>query len=77
MLPDVKLLKFTLRLVPDGWAQLKISNYRCHFRAFQLKVDNAGTKNFEIGPVVKTLQPFEISQNHEKSNFFETSTYFL
>ena len=59
-------LKFTSRLLPDGWVELKISGCRCHFRAFQLELDNLGTKQFEIGSVVKKLQLFEVGQNSSK-----------
>ena len=55
-------LKVASRLLPNGWIQLKISGCRCHFRAFQLELDNLGTKNFEIGSVVEKLQPFEVGQ---------------
>ena len=55
-------------LVPDRWVERKSSGYRCHFRAFQLELDNLGTKNFEIGSVVKKLQPLELDR--QKSNFF-------
>ena len=47
--------KFASRLLPDGWVGLKSSGCRCHFRAFQLELDIVGTKNFEIGPVVKKV----------------------
>ena len=53
-------------LVPDRWVERKSSGYRCHFRAFQLELDNLGTKNFEIGSVVKKLQPFGVGQNSSK-----------
>ena len=49
-------LKFSSRLVPDGWVELKISGCRYHFRAFQLELDNLDTKNFEIGSVDTKLQ---------------------
>ena len=49
-------------LVPDGWVEIKISDCRCHFRTFQLELDNLGTKNFEIGSVVKKLQLFEVGR---------------
>ena len=52
-------LKFASRLLPDGWVGLKSSGCRCHFWAFQLELDIVGTKNFEIGSVVKKLQLFE------------------
>ena len=50
----------------DGYVECKISTYRCHFRAFQLELDNPDTKNFQIGSVVKKLQPFEVGQNRPK-----------
>ena len=53
-------LKYTLRLLPDGSVELKISGCRYHFRAFQLELDTLGTKNFEIGSVVTKLQLFEV-----------------
>ena len=53
-------LKFASRLLPDGWVELKISGCRYHFRTFQLELDTLGTKNFEIGTVVKKLQMFEV-----------------
>ena len=60
-------LKVASGLVPDRWVERKSSSYRCHFRSFQLELDNLGTKNFEIGSVVKKLQPFEVDK---KSNIF-------
>ena len=41
-------------------AELKLSGYRCHFRAFQLKLDTIGSKNFEIDSVAKKLQGCEV-----------------
>ena len=49
-------------LVPERWVERKSSGYQCHFRAFQLELDNLGTKNFEIGSVVKKLQQVEESR---------------
>ena len=54
--------KTTKRLVCDGWIELKKSGCRCHFRTFQLELDNLGTKNFENGSVVEKLQPFEVER---------------
>ena len=54
--------KFASRLLPDGWVELKISGCRYHFRTFQLELDTLGTKNFEIGTVVKKLQMFEVGR---------------
>ena len=53
-------LKSASGLVPDGWVGLKSFGYRCHFRAFQLKLDILDTQNFGNGPVVEELQPFEV-----------------
>ena len=63
-------LKFASRLVPDGWVELKISGCRCHFRTFQLELDILGTKNFEIGSVVKKLQLFEVGRIFKSLVFF-------
>ena len=65
-------LKYTLRLLPDGSVELKISGCRYHFRAFQLELDTLGTKNFGIGPVVKKLQLFEVGRILENSGASET-----
>ena len=40
--------EITSRLLHDWRIELKISGYTSHFRAFQLELDNLGTKNFEI-----------------------------
>ena len=61
-------LKLTSRLIPGGWVERKISGCRYHFRTFQLELDNLGTKNFEIGSVVKKLQPFEVDEMLAKYN---------
>ena len=60
------LLKLASRLVSGGWVELKIYDCKCHYRAFQLKLDILGTKNFETGSVVKKLQIFEVGA---KSHF--------
>ena len=65
-------LKLASRLLSDGWVGLNTSCCRCHFRAFQLELDNLGTKNFEIGSVVKKLQPFEVGRILENSGASET-----
>ena len=59
--PDVPL-KFGSRLLPDGWAELKISGGRCYIRALQPQLDNLGTstKNFEFDSEVEKLQPFDV-----------------
>ena len=64
-------VKVATRLVPEGWVEHKISGYRCHFRAFQFELDNLGTKNFEIGSVIKKLQPFEVDEILVKSEKFK------
>ena len=53
-------LKVASGLLPNGWIELKISGCRGHFRAFQIKLDNLGTKNFQFGSVIKKLQLFEV-----------------
>ena len=53
-------LKSASGLVPDGWVGLKSFGYRCHFRAFQIKLDILDTQNFGNGPVVEELQLFEV-----------------
>ena len=53
------------RLVPDGWVGLKSSGYRCHFRAFQLKLFILDTRNFGNGSVVQKLQLFEVARISE------------
>ena len=55
-------LKSASRLLPDGWVGLKISGCKYHFRAFQVELNILGTKNFEIGSVVKKLQSFEVGR---------------
>ena len=54
------LPELSSRLVPDGLVGRIPGSYRCHFRTCQLELVNLGTENFEIGPVVKKLQPFEV-----------------
>ena len=51
-------LKVASRLVPDAWLESEISGCMCHFRTFQLELDNVGNKKFKIGSVVKKLQPY-------------------
>ena len=53
-------LKSASGMVPDKWVGLKSFGYRCHFRAFQLKLDILDIQNFGNGPVVEELQPFEV-----------------
>ena len=57
-------------LLPDEGVKRKISCCQYHFWTFQLELDNLGTKNFEIGSVVKKLQPFEVGQNRPKIKHF-------
>ena len=63
-------LKSASRLVPDGWVGLKSSGYRCHFRAFQLKLFILDTQNIGNGPVVEELQPLAVGRISIKSNGF-------
>ena len=55
-------VKSASRLLPDGWVGLKSSGYRCHFRAFQLKLFILDTRNFGNGSVVQKLQLFEVAR---------------
>ena len=57
----------------DGWVELTSFGYRCHFWAFQIKLDILDTQNFGNGSVVEELQPFDvgaISKNPGKSRDF-------
>ena len=58
------------RLLPGVGVERKISGCRCHFRTFQLELDNLGTKNFGIGSVVEKLQPFEFGSSKIKHVLF-------
>ena len=58
-------MKSASRLLPDGWVGLKSSGYRCHFRAFQLKLFILDTRNFGNGSVVQKLQLFEVARISE------------
>ena len=53
-------LKFTSRLVPEGWVELKKSGCRYYFWTFQLELNILSTKNIEIGSVGTKLQLFEV-----------------
>ena len=56
-------LKSASRLLPNGWVELKISGYRCNFRAFQLELDNLGTVPRALklrSSVVKKLWSFVV-----------------
>ena len=56
-------LKSASRLVPDGWVERKISVTDVIFERFSSSQNlTLGTKNFEIGPLVKKLQPFEVGR---------------
>ena len=55
-------LNIASRLLPDRWAELKISGGRCYFRAFQIELNTLGIKDFEIGSVVEMLQPCEVGR---------------
>ena len=59
-------LKVASGLVPDRWVERKSSGYRCHFRAFQLELDNLGTKDFEIGSVSKSYSRLKLAKIHQK-----------
>ena len=62
--------KTTKRLAHENLSEIEVHNCRCHFRAFQPELDIVDTKNFEIGSVVKKLQPFEVGQNRPKIKLF-------
>ena len=57
-------------MLPKGSIELEISGCRYHFRSFQLKLHNLGTKNFLIGSVGKKLQLFELGRIFKNSIFF-------
>ena len=63
-------LKVASGLLPNGWIELKISGCRGHFRAFQIELDNLGTKNFQFGSVIKKLQLFEVGRIFKSPVFF-------
>ena len=63
--PESSFVKSASRLLPDGWVGLKSSGYRCHFRAFQLKLFILDTRNFGNGSVVQKLQLFEVARISE------------
>ena len=63
--PKSSFVKSVSRLLPDGWVGLKSSGYRCHFRAFQLKLFILDTRNFGNGSVVQKLQLFEVARISE------------
>ena len=54
--------KSASRLVGDGWVGPTGFGYRCHFRAFQLKLFILDTQNFGNGPVVEELRLFEVGR---------------
>ena len=63
-------LKSASRLLPDRWVEVKISDCRCHFRAFQLELNTLDTKKFEIGSVGTKLQLFEVGWFLENLRMF-------
>ena len=63
--PESSFLKSASRLLPDGWVGLKSSGYRCHFRAFQLKLFILDTRNVGNGSIVQKLQLFEVARISE------------